>query len=419
MRLVPIDKNASVGDPLDALTQRVLHQHDAVVEAICNEVYQRRPVYASMRDKAGFKRGVSKLLKVHCATLSERRRPTTAEMVTLHVIGAQRAREGVPEEEMLASVEDALTAGWAQLVGALTDLGIPAERMKSALVDLYRLHVAFGDDLRAGLRAGFRCEVEQGIPSHVRAQSAVVDRLIDGSWTEDELFAHAREHGVSLLPPLAPLLVGGHDDVRILRGWAAAIVAGTPSVIEGTARSVETVPHVVLVANRATDSDWRHVLQRVGTVASQEGAILIASRPCDGVSKFAESYRLVAADLRFAAAARPRGGLVDGDELAMYRLVGSADPEDRVDFCVRVLGKLHALPAEKRAELVDTAETLVSVGWNATAASALIGVHYQTMRYRLRRLRETTGRDPSNAVDRLLLEMAIRIYRGWLLPIAK
>lgn len=103
---------------------------------------------------------------------------------------------------------------------------------------------------------------------------------------------------------------------------------------------------------------------------------------------------------------------MDCDELALYRLLDSARPEERADFCVRVLGHLPTLPADKRNEFVDTAEVLVSMGWNASAAGQAMRVHYQTMRYRLRKLREVTGRNLSDPVDRLLLEVAIRIYPG-------
>lgn len=413
------EQDAVTNDPLVAVTMRLLgDRHEVVVERICSEVFEKRPVYAGLRDKAGFRRGVSKLVQLHCVTTVERRRLTPPEVVTLHVIGAQRAREGVPEDEMVGTVRAAMVAGWGQFVDLLAEVCPTSADMKTALKEVYGRNADFGDDVQAGLCSGFRSELEQRLPSHVRAQSAVVDRLVDGSWTDEELFAHAREHGVPLLPPLGPLLVTGPTDMATLRKAASEVAASVPSIVEGPTRTTGTVAHVVLVANQATVERRSKVLSDVREAASRLGAVVVVSPPSERPSSFGVAYGLAEAGLPFARSARPRGGLVLCDELALYRLLDSAGPEERTDFCGRVLGNLSSLPADKRAELVDTAEVLISVGWNATAACEVIGVHYQTMRYRVRRLREVTGRNPSDSVDRVLLELAVRIYRGWLVALS-
>lgn len=406
-------------DPLAVVTSRLLgDEHEAVLDGICAAVFDQRPVYAGLRDQAGFRHGISRLVHLHCATVVERRRLTATEVVILHLIGAQRAREGIPEEEMVGTVKAAMTAGWSHFVDLLAEACTTPAAMRAALKEVYARNVAFGDDVQAGLRTGFRSEVEQRLPSHIRTQSAVVDRLTEGSWTDDELFAHAREYGVPLLVPLGPLLVTGPADMGSLRQAASEVAESVSGVVEGPARTAGTVPHVVLVANEADAEHRPGMLERAREAALAAGAVVVVSRPADRPSSFEPAYRLAEADLAFARAARPRGGLVECDELILYRMLDSAAPEERADFCVRVLGRLPGLPVDKRTELVETAEVLLSVGWNARAASEAMGVHYQTMRYRQRRLQEATGRNLADHVDRLLLELAIRIHRGWLTALA-
>jgi hypothetical protein len=409
-------QQAAGSDSLSVVTERLLgDRHDETVDAVCAAVFARFPVYAGLRDGAGYRRAVSKLVQLHCATVAGRRRLTPTEIVTLHVIGAQRAREGVPEDDMVGSVRAAMAAGWGRVVDLLAETCETPSAMADVLKELYELHTAFGEEVQAGLCSGFRSEVDQRLPSHVRAQAAVVDRLLEGTGTDDELYAHARQYGVPLPMPLAPLLVTGIADPVELRKAANRVAGTAPETIEGVARTTGTPAHVVLVATEAEADARPMLLERVRLAAEQDDVVVVAGRPAEQPSSFEPAYRQAEADLSCARRARPRGGVVDVEELALYGLLARASPEDRVDFCTRVLGGLLTPVNE---ELLASIEALARTRWVATTAARAVGVHEQTMRYRLRRIGELSGRKPSDPVDRLLLDVAMRIYRGWLTALA-
>jgi hypothetical protein len=394
------------------VTERLLgDRHEETVDAVCAEVFARHPVYAGLRDGDGYRRAVSRLVRLHGATVGERRRMTSAEAVTLHVIGAQRAREGVPEDDMVGSVRAAMAAGWRQCVDLLAEACETPTVMADALKELYERHVAFGEDVQAGLCSGFRSEADQRLPSHVRTQAAVVDRLLEGACTDDELYEHARQYGVPLPSPLVPLVVTGPVDAGVLRAAAGKVARAIPGTVEGPTRTAGPVVHVVLVATAVEDDRRSTLLGRVHEVAKAEGAAVVVGSPAACPSSFEAAYRRVEADLGCARAARPRGGAVDSDELAFYALLARARPEERADFCTQVLGRLLTPVNE---ELLGSIEVLVSTKWNVAAASRAMGVHQQTMRYRVRSIGKLTGRNPSDPHDRLLLDVAVRIYRGWL-----
>ena len=69
---------------------------------------------------------------------------------------------------------------------------------------------------------------------------------------------------------------------------------------------------------------------------------------------------------------------------------------------------LGPLALAQRADLLETLDACLAVG-NAVSAARRLGIHAQTMRYRLKRIRELTGRDPAQGWDRFLLELALRI----------
>jgi sugar diacid utilization regulator len=70
---------------------------------------------------------------------------------------------------------------------------------------------------------------------------------------------------------------------------------------------------------------------------------------------------------------------------------------------------IRPLLAAKHHVLRETLTAYVECG-NAVSAAHRLGVHPQTMRYRLRRIRDVTGRDPADGWDRFVLELALRAH---------
>jgi DNA-binding PucR family transcriptional regulator len=71
---------------------------------------------------------------------------------------------------------------------------------------------------------------------------------------------------------------------------------------------------------------------------------------------------------------------------------------------------LGPLLADAHAHLLETLRAYFRAGAATTAADAL-HVHPQTLRYRLRQVRELTGQDPHRPWSRFVLETACAIAR--------
>ncbi|MBA8955763.1 PucR family transcriptional regulator [Actinomadura namibiensis] len=101
------------------------------------------------------------------------------------------------------------------------------------------------------------------------------------------------------------------------------------------------------------------------------------------------------------------GGTVDS-----YALLLAAVPERvRRSFRDRLLGPLEEYDGGRNAELVHTLEVFLacSGSWNRTAAR--LHVHVNTLRYRIRRIEELTGRDLGTLEDRVDFFLALRATR--------
>jgi DNA-binding PucR family transcriptional regulator len=75
------------------------------------------------------------------------------------------------------------------------------------------------------------------------------------------------------------------------------------------------------------------------------------------------------------------------------------------------IGPLLRYDGEKHSELVPTLRAYVDAGFNLTRSAELLRVHPNTVVYRLRRIRELSGRDPQVPDDLLLLYLGLKLTR--------
>ncbi|WP_107485912.1 CdaR family transcriptional regulator [Streptomyces sp. MUSC 14] len=107
-----------------------------------------------------------------------------------------------------------------------------------------------------------------------------------------------------------------------------------------------------------------------------------------------------------AALAEPRfGPVAQWAAIGPYRLLTALPPEAAHD---PVVGPLLS-PAHR--ELTRTAEVYLDCAGQAGRAAAELGIHRQTLYYRLSRVEQLTGLDLDDGEDRLLLHMALKRAR--------
>ena len=70
-----------------------------------------------------------------------------------------------------------------------------------------------------------------------------------------------------------------------------------------------------------------------------------------------------------------------------------------------------ALPAEDRDVVMQTARTWLAAGGSTSTAARELHIHRNTVRYRVRRLEEVTGRDLALPVDAAELYVALECAR--------
>ncbi|MGW8377097.1 PucR family transcriptional regulator ligand-binding domain-containing protein [Streptomyces sp. ODS28] len=114
---------------------------------------------------------------------------------------------------------------------------------------------------------------------------------------------------------------------------------------------------------------------------------------------------------RRVAAARPGPVCAAGhEELASHVLLLPFVPDDvRRAFTARLLDPLRDYDSRHRAELVPTLEAFLSSDGSWTRCAGKLHLHVNTLRYRVGRIEQLTGRDLSRLEDKLDFFLALRM----------
>ena len=310
--------------------------------------------------------------------------------------GARRAESGLPYAALLQAYRIGGRYIWELLV-ASADSSV-RELLLRAAADIW----AVTDDLSAQVTEGYRTMLADRARRDVQVRSARLGTLLDGDVeAAEELWESA-----ALL-----------DLPR--RSDFAVVTAECPS--PGT----EALPRVEEILRRHNVvSAWRvdreHqdglvALTRAYDVSrlaadlaelsqSRVGVSAVFSR-LDGAHQARREARVA------AAAATPSTSQVirfDDQPLAVL-LAGT--PEGALSLARSVLGEVLALPGEDRQLILETARTWLAVAGSTSAAAQQLHIHRNTVRYRLKRLEELTGRDLAEPVGAAELHVALECAR--------
>ncbi|MEU5093528.1 PucR family transcriptional regulator ligand-binding domain-containing protein [Streptomyces sp. NPDC020996] len=220
-------------------------------------------------------------------------------------------------------------------------------------------------------------EIETGPVAQALLEEILVDPLSTGVEPSDRIaVTHAGDEAVALVA--LPAVSAEHD------GSEAGILA--EALLESVREPLSA----------GLDDDGRITLGVSAAVHSAEGL--------RGALEEARHARRV-------AAARPGRVCAAGhQELASHVLLLPFVPDDvRRAFTARLLDPLREYDRRHRAELIPTLEAFLDCDGSWTRCATRLHLHVNTLRYRVGRIEQLTGRDLSRLEDKLDFFLALRM----------
>ncbi|MEU5424506.1 helix-turn-helix domain-containing protein [Streptomyces olivoreticuli] len=127
--------------------------------------------------------------------------------------------------------------------------------------------------------------------------------------------------------------------------------------------------------------------------------------PRRGLAELPAAWREALAAARAAGAEARLGPVAEWSGIGPYRVLSALPAEAAADPSIR------PLLAPAHTELARTAEVFLDCAGQAGRTAAALGIHRQTLYYRLSRVEQLTGLDLDDGEGRLLLHMALKADR--------
>jgi PucR-like helix-turn-helix protein len=349
-------------------------------------------------------------------------------------LGRGEFHAGRSLDALLAAYRVGARLAWRRFVEAGTAAGLAPD----AIYSLGEAMFAYIDEISAESADGYAEEQSAAAGESQRRRRRLVRLLAQDPPPAQEAIRTAAQTAAWQLPRQLAVLViadsGASGAAAELPDGAAPETAmgGTPETAVGATRG-EPVAGEEIVEAIATRLARRLGSGAVGGAAGGLGCVfvpdpdapgrrrqIVAELDHDGAPEIvclgptvpwhdaAASLRRAAAAFRLAAAGRiPRGLVIAEEHLATLLL--TADRALAADLAASRLAPLATLGDGPRARLTETLRAWLDRPGQVQAVAAELDVHPQTVRYRLRQLRELFGTRLEDPEARFELSLALRV----------
>ncbi|HEX6781536.1 MAG TPA: helix-turn-helix domain-containing protein [Solirubrobacterales bacterium] len=379
-RALPAEVADLIEPELPAITGEIL-------ETIAREVPEyARPLEGSFG--RGIRTGVGEALLQFVALIRDPDRGREPGREVYVALGRGEQRVGRTLDSLQAAYRIGARVAWRRIAAA----GRRADLGAEPLTLLAEAIFAYIDELSADSVDGY-AEAQAAVEDlRRRRRGELVGLLLRDPPAESaDLLAAAKAANWTLPASLAAVACGDGD----LTALAARLPADAlVTVHDGTG--------CVMLP----DPEGPRRLEQLRRAASGAN---VALGPTVEPAQAARSWDLARSLLdAIAAGSVPGGGLSRAEDHLVDLLLG-ADPLLARLLATRRLAPLEGLTSRARERMLDTAGAYVRHHGNAVAMAAELGVHPQTARYRIARLRELFGDRLDDPDARFELELALRV----------
>jgi hypothetical protein len=324
---------------------------------------------------------------------------TVEEMVPMtEVILATRAlvQSGLSEEDVMTGYRLGATF-WCENWANAVDEHCPDASL-SVRVASFGTTFALGwlEMISGQVSAEHRDEAERLVREGSLARAAYVRRALSDD--NFDVKAGSRDLGYNI--------AGRHVALVVSRYEGSHTDAPLDSIARALASELTSLVPLIVRIDLDTTLCWIPI-QGARVASAPKAPVLIGQgRPGSGLDGFRRSHREACEAVRVAQLARrPPGTVTHFNDIELAALC-SNDADFCRTFVADTLGPLAADDPET-GRLRATLEAFFALNSNFRATAARLGIHHNTVRYRLERASALLGRAPEG--DRLQLELALHL----------
>ena len=285
---------------------------------------------------------------------------------------------------------------------------------ENALDQVARLAVA---------RAASACAIELDreravVETRDRLEGECIESLLGGSYSSEQAVSErARRLGVDLSTRFVVVALRGSRPLDV--PWQEAALRAARNVMTRRDHAGLVAPHegavsVLLSVGDAGDDTVERIAitlrDESAQVSGDTGVALGLGRPHTGAAGVRTSYREAEHALAMGRSVLGAGRAVSFAHLGLHRLLfAMAQHPELLDFYRDSVGELVSYDERNGADLMSTLEAYFAAHGSPTDTAQRLGVHRNTVLYRLRRIEEIGRLRLDDPAARLNLHLCLRI----------
>jgi len=326
--------------------------------------------------------------------------PLTADTTYARRSGRQRATDGVPLPKVMDSYRVSGRFIWETLVAEAARTGTLDS---AALVRAASKIWLILDSFTQAMAAAYQDVVTERIIAHEHERSAMVAALLDGRITDSQtLWESAEALGISRR---GPYVVVAAELVSVGRQALPEVAAQLRAQdLPSAWRLLPDLQVGIVVLPETVDALVRLVAVLDGQARHRIGV----SPPYPTLDGTRTALRFAKIAMSGVRSTGPKVIVFDKSPLAV---TAASTPEVMARVVGSILGPLNRFPAGERTTLLDTLEAWRDSGGSTEQAAAALFCHPNTVRHRLRRIAEATGRGFTAPQDIAELCLALEAAR--------
>jgi sugar diacid utilization regulator len=311
-------------------------------------------------------------------------------------VGTARALVGLPLPAVMTAYRIGFRFMWEQTLAGGRGAGIPTESILDATA---RVFIA-QDTFTQAMASAYRQQLTAQILEQEEERSALVEALLLRRITDSQSLWEAAD--LLRLPTTGPYVVVAAELPAIGRMGLPAIENKLATRDIRSAWRLLPDLHIGIVHVRIRDS-----VSTLISVLGQAATVRVGvSPPFDDLAETSDALRFA----RLAVIGKPSSdSLITVFDNTPLAVAAVSAPEVMAKIRSSVLHRVIELPIAERTILLDTFQAWLQEGGSANDTATKIFCHPNTVRHRLRRIEELTGRSLSRPVDIAELCLAFEV----------
>jgi PucR C-terminal helix-turn-helix domain/GGDEF-like domain len=313
--------------------------------------------------------------------------------------GTARALAGVPLPAVMTAYRIGFRFMWEETLAAARAAAIPTESILDATARVFLAQ----DTFTQAMASAYRQQLTAQILEREEERSALVEALLSRRLTDTQSLWEAAD--LLRLPTSGPYVVVAAELPAIGKLGLPTIEnkLSTRDIRSAWRLLPDLQVGIVHLRGNAMPETLGTLIEVLRQAATARVGI---SPPFHELAETSDALRFARLAVTGKPSAESLVAVFDDTPLAVAAV---SAPEVMAKIKSSVLGRLNELPAGERTILLDTFQAWLQAGGSANDTAAKIFCHPNTVRHRLRRIEELTGRSLSRPKDIAELCLAFEV----------